>query len=288
MLDTRTANLLTFDIEGFIEASHDSFHVPDKYISEDLEAREIELNTLEILDVLAEVRQRATFFILGRIARDMPSLVRRIAEAGHEIACHSFYHQRLSQFTSSEVEELIRAAKELLEDASGQPVYGFRAPDFSITKDNLYVFDLIQELSYSYDSSVYPTGLHDVYGIDDFPTEPFRLPNGLTEVPLSTIRLAGQNVPFGGGGYLRLYPMAVTKMLFRFKNRRKVPCVLYMHPFEMGKVVPRIKEIGLRRKFRTYVGVRTAKNKLRCLLRSFQFVPIVDYLTEHPVAADQQ
>src|SRR3972149_8213538 len=126
------ANILTFDIEGFIEAAHDSVTVPNRYVSKSLEAEEIEVNTLEILNVLAEFGQQATFFSLGRIARDMPGLVRRIAEAGHEIGCHSFNHRRLFSFGRPQVERFLGDAKRALEDASGQRIYGFRAPDFSI------------------------------------------------------------------------------------------------------------------------------------------------------------
>ena len=275
-----TPNLLTFDIEGFIEASHDSMHVPSRYISEEREAEEIEVNTLEILDLLAECDQRATFFILGRIARDMPSLVRRIAGGGHEIACHSFHHRRLFHFPRPEVEAFLGEAKRLLEDVSGQTVLGFRAPDFSITKSNLWMFDVLRDLSFVYDSSVVPTGIHDVYGIGDFPTVPCFLPNGLIEVPLSTVKVLNQRVPLGGGGYFRLYPLAVTRALFGHANHKGVPCVVYLHPFEMGKVVRRIEEASLIRKFRTYAGVRTAKDKLRSLLREFRFVRAIDYVND--------
>jgi len=273
-------NLLTFDIEGFIEASHDSMNVPGKYISDVMEREEIESNTLEILDVLSEFKQKATFFILGRIARDMPSLVRQIADSGNEIGCHSFYHRRLFHYSRSEAQVFLADAKRLLENASGKRVYGFRAPDFSITTANLWMFDLLRELGFDYDSSVVPTGLHDVYGIRGFTDVPFRLPNGLIEVPLSTARFAKQKVPFGGGGYLRLYPLTLTKMLFRTANRKGRPCIVYLHPFEMGKVIRKIEEIGRLRKFRTYTGIKGAKEKLRSLLRAFQFCPVVDYLKQ--------
>lgn len=273
-------NLLTFDIEGFIEASHDSMYVPTIYVSPERESEEIEVNTAETLELLAEFDQRATFFILGRIARDMPSLVRRIADGGHEIACHSFHHRRLFQFPRFEVETFLREAKSALEDVSGKRVYGFRAPDFSITEKNLWVFDLLQNLSFVYDSSVFPTALHDVYGIRGFPRDPFRFANGLIEVPLSTVRILGQNIPFGGGGYLRLYPLAVTRVLFWAANRGGRPCVVYLHPFEMGKVVRRIEGLGTLRRLRTYGGLRAAKGKLRSLLRRFRFVPVIDYLEQ--------
>jgi len=281
---TSSSNLLTFDIEGFIESSHESMRVPEEYISERLETEEIEANTGSILDLLEEFRQKATFFILGRIARDMPRLVRRIADAGHEIGCHSLFHKRLYNFQRNEVAAFLEEAKSRLEDASGGRVYGFRAPDFSITRSNLWAFDLLREKSFLYDSSVYPTGLHDVYGISDFPITPFRFPNGLIEVPLSTVRIFGRNIPYGGGGYFRLYPLAVTKALFRGSNRKGVATVVYLHPYEVGSMVRKVRGIGILKSFRTYVGQKTAAAKLRALLSAFSFARVIDYLDQKPVS----
>ena len=281
---TSSSNLLTFDIEGFIESSHESMRVPEEYISERLETEEIEANTGSILDLLEEFRQKATFFILGRIARDMPRLVRRIADAGHEIGCHSLFHKRLYNFQRNEVAAFLEEAKSRLEDASGGRVYGFRAPDFSITRSNLWAFDLLREKSFLYDSSVYPTGLHDVYGISDFPATPFRFTNGLIEVPLSTVRIFGRNIPYGGGGYFRLYPLAVTKALFRGSNRKGVATVVYLHPYEVGSMVRKVRGIGILKSFRTYVGQKTAAAKLRALLSAFSFARVIDYLDQKPVS----
>ncbi len=281
---TSTSNLLTFDIEGFIESSHESMHVPAEYISERAETEEIEANTGSILDLLEEFGQKATFFILGRIARDMPHLVRRIADAGHEIGCHSLFHKRLYNFQRNEVAAFLEEAKSRLEDASGGRVYGFRAPDFSIIRSNLWAFDVLREKSFLYDSSIYPTGLHDVYGISDFPTTPFRFPNGLIEVPLSTVRIFSRNIPYGGGGYFRLYPLAVTEALFRGSNRKGVAAVVYLHPYEVGSMVRKVNGIGMFRSFRTYVGQKTAAAKLRALLGAFSFARVIDYLDQKPVS----
>lgn len=284
--DTRTPNMLSFDIEGFIEASHDSMHVPPECISATREAEEIEINTLEIVDLLAETGQRGTFFILGRIARDMPRLVRRIADAGHEIGCHSYYHRRLFQFDRPQTRRFLVEARHALEDAAGQRVCGFRAPDFSIIAANSWVFDELREAGYIYDSSVMPTSLHDVYGIGQFPTSPFRMPNGLFEFPLSTMRVLKWNVPVGGGGYLRLYPLALTRAAFRMANRRGEPRIVYLHPFEIGRIVPDIPGISMVRRFRTYNGVSRSKAKLRNLVRDFRFVRMIDYLDALPGGRD--
>jgi polysaccharide deacetylase family protein (PEP-CTERM system associated) len=280
---TPVVNLLTFDIEGFIEASQYTMQVPSKYISDELEREEIEVNTAGILDVLQEAGQVATFFVLGRIARDLPGLVRRIVDAGHELGCHGFYHRRLGDYGPDQLRQLVGDAKSRLEDIAGMPVQGFRAPDFSITAGNPWVFDVLRELGFTYDSSVYPTSLNDAYGIDDFPLVPFRMPNGLVEFPMSTVRMLGMNVPFGGGGYLRLYPLPLTRLLFRRTNRAGLPVIVYFHPSEMGLVIRRIEEMPAVRKFRTYVGITGARDKLRALLRSFPFTRMVDYLSRYPV-----
>lgn len=276
-------NLLSFDIEGFIEASHDSMHVPPECISASAESREIEVNTLDILDLLRETGHKGTFFILGRIARDMPRLVRQIADEGHEIACHSYEHRRLFHFGEPETRAFLTDAKRLLEDASGQRVYGFRAPDFSIVRQNRWAFDVLREIGFVYDSSVMPTSLHDVYGIGDFPTTPFQLSNGLIEFPMSTVRILKWNVPVGGGGYLRLYPLFATAAAFRNANRKGIPRIVYLHPFEMGRVVPRIPGLGVLRHFRTYNGVARCREKLKALLGQFAFARMVDYLDERVI-----
>ncbi len=203
----RAHNLLSFDIEGFIESSLESRRVPARCISASLEAREIEANTAKILEVLAEFDQKATFFILGRIARDHNALVKRISEAGHEIGCHSYYHKRLYDLSFDEVQTVVWDAKKRLEDVSGQQVYGFRAPDFSVVKSNLWLFDVLLEAGYRYDSSIMPTSLHDVYGIGSFPPKPMCLLNGLVEVPLSTIRIGRWRLPprISGIGWLNRF-----------------------------------------------------------------------------------
>lgn len=276
------ANLLTFDIEGFIEASHDSVQVPAKYVSDEAERQEILVNTEGILDLLAETGQTGTFFVLGRIARDLPDLVRRIVRAGHELGCHGFYHRRLYCYAPDELRRLLSDAKRRLEDLAGEPVSGFRAPDFSITAGNLWAFDVLRELEFEYDSSVYPTTLHDAYGIGGFSRRPFRMPNGLIEFPMTTVRVFGVNVPFGGGGYLRLYPLAVTRWLCRHANREGLPVNVYFHPSEMGLIVRRIGEWPWLRRVRSYVGVTTTAGKLRDLVRTFRFQRIREYLQEHP------
>lgn len=278
-----TDNLLSFDIEGFIESSHDLMTVPPQYLDEPKENEEIIVNTQAYLDLLDEHQQKGTFFVLGRIGRDLPKLVAEIASRGHEVGCHSFHHRRMYDFDAKAVQTFLADARKCLEDAAGTPIRGFRSPDFSITKKNLWCFDLLREAGFTYDSSVMPTGLHDVYGIGDFPRHPFRMANGLIEFPLSVAPILGKNLPFGGGGYMRLYPAFLNELFFRRINREGLPGIVYLHPFEIGVRVTRIREMPMLRKFRTYVGVKTVARKLSRLLRRFRFVTFADYIEHHPI-----
>lgn len=264
-------NILSFDIEGLIESSHDSMHIPDKYINQKEENFHITENTEHILQLLSDNDVKGTFFILGRIAKDIPSLISKIASEGHEIASHSYDHFRLYNFSREEIRDKFDRSKKYLEDASGAEVIGFRAPDFSIVQKNIYAFDELMEAGFQYDSSVYPIGMHDVYGISDFQDTPFKMSNGLIELPMSTVKIFNKAFPFGGGGYFRLFPFFLTKSFLRSSNSQNRPMNFYLHPYEIGKEVVRIDEIPLLRKFRTYYGVSGVENKIVKLLKQASF-----------------
>jgi polysaccharide deacetylase family protein (PEP-CTERM system associated) len=259
-------NILSFDIEGLIESSHDSMTIPKKYLDKKKEDFQIVENTNQIMKVLSDNNVKATFFILGRIAKDLPNLIRDIANEGHEIACHSLDHFRLYNFSREDVVYKITTAKKYLEDASGQRITGFRAPDFSIIQKNIYVFDELFNAGFEYDSSVYPIGMHDVYGISDFKDTPFIMENGLVELPMSTVSIFNKSIPFGGGGYFRIFPFFITKQFLKKSNSEGRPMNFYLHPYEIGKEVTHIKEIPLLRKIRTYMGVGGVENKINKLV----------------------
>ena len=271
MIKENIKNIISFDIEGLIESSHDSMTIPEKYIDNKKEDYLITKNTEEILEVLDSCGVKGTFFILGRIARDIPSLIKMISKEGHEIACHSLDHYRLFNFSRNEVQQKLRTAKAFLEDASSQKVIGFRAPDFSIIEKNIYVFDDLLELGYEYDSSVYPIGMHDVYGISDFKDHPFIMENGLVELPMSTIKIFGKAIPFGGGGYFRIFPFFLTKTFLRISNKENRPMNFYLHPYEIGKEVTFINELPFLRKIRTYKGIKGVKAKIKNLISQADF-----------------
>jgi len=272
-------NAFSIDVEGFVESNVQSFHIPAKYINKAEEDREIELNINVLLEILDEAAVKATFFFVGRLARDIPTLVQKVAQAGHEIACHSYLHLRIFNIEKNEFKEKLTTAKKNLEDVSGQPVYGFRAPDFSITSLSLWALDILKELGFIYDSSIYPFSLHDVYGISD--TEPFvhKLPNGLIEFPLSTIKFLGKRLPFGGGGYFRLYPLWLTRLFLSKLNKKGHSAMFYIHPYEAGPIVPQISPISNLRKFRHYYHCKNGQLRLKKLLQTFKFCPVVDVLS---------
>ena len=230
-------------------------------------------NTGRLLDLFAREQVRATFFVLGWVAERFPGLVRTIASAGHEVGSHGYGHRLVYSQSPEEFREDIRRAKAAIESASGMPVVGYRAPSFSITRESLWAFDVLAEEGYLYDTSVYPVH-HDRYGIPDAPRRPYRVVRGsgeLWEVPGTTARVAGVNVPVGGGGYLRILPYAVTRWGFSRINRREgVPGVFYIHPWELDPDQPQIKGAGWRR-MRHYLGLSKTEKRLVRLLKDFRF-----------------
>lgn len=280
-VEREATNALTVDVEGFIESNRQSFEISQRYIDGDREAYEVERNTHVLLDLLAETDVRATFFFVGTVAERLPGLVRETASGGHEIGSHNFVHTRVFDLLPDEFRRGLATSKQLLEELTGTPVRGFRAPDFSITRRSLWALDTLLELGFTYDSSVYPIGLHDVYGIDDASPRIHVLSNGLIEFPLSTVEVAGRRVPFGGGGYFRLYPLRLTETLIRRQNATGAPCMFYVHPYEIGPVIPRVAGLSSYRRFRHYYNCRNGSSRLRRLLERVPFGTAADVLAEH-------
>lgn len=267
----------TFDIEEHdrIEAAAGYECPPDAKLDY---ARRMESCTRWLLEVLAEFESRSTFFIVGQIAQTHPKLVRDIAEAGHEVACHSWDHQRVHRLNREEFREDVRRAKGELESAAGQPVLGYRAPTFSITRETAWAIDVLSEEGMTYDSSVFPVH-HDRYGVPDAPRVPF-LARGdertLLELPPVTYSLLGKNLPTAGGGYFRLFPSSIIRASIRqtLGNPLGLP-VLYFHPWEFDPDQPRLPLSRLSR-FRTYVGIKTARKRFRNLLSRYRSQPLLE------------
>jgi polysaccharide deacetylase family protein (PEP-CTERM system associated) len=270
-------NLLTFDIEDWFHTSALRRFV-DAGSWERLESRAV-ANVHLILEILAQRQTLATFFILGWMAERYPRLVQEIDRAGHEIASHGYRHQLIYELDRDTFRNYVRRAKQLLEDLTGKPVWGYRATSFSIVRETLWALDILRESGFVYDASMFPVK-HDIYGIDGFPRFPFVLENGLVEIPASTLRLVGKNIPIAGGGYFRLYPYLVTQTGIRRINRFGYPAVVYLHPWELDPGCPRVPQADGLTRFRQYVNLGRTKARLARLLTDFNFMPIIDYVRQ--------
>ena len=262
-------NALTIDVEDYFQVSAFDAHVR-RDAWEKMPSR-IERNVDLLLQMLADRRARATFFTLGWLAERYPSLIRRIVGQGHELASHGYGHRRASELDHTAFSHDIRHARKLLEDIGGTAVIGYRAPSFSIGKGNLWAFDCIAAAGYRYSSSVYPVQ-HDHYGMPDSPRFPYRVRDGLLEIPVTTTRLFGRNLPAGGGGYFRLAPYHVSRWAIARVNRQEHrPAIFYFHPWELDPEQPRLKGVSVKTRFRHYLNLHRTKARLTRLLTDFEW-----------------
>jgi polysaccharide deacetylase family protein (PEP-CTERM system associated) len=264
-------NAMTIDVEDYFHVSNFE-HVVDRASWATRESR-VEANTNRLLALFDAAGVSATFFVLAWVAERVPGLVRRIADAGHEVASHGYAHRLIYDQTPDAFREDVRRAKDLLEEESGQRVDGYRAPSFSVTTRSLWALDVLIEEGYTYDSSVFPVH-HDRYGIPDAERHAgiVRRPAGtIVEVPASTVRMAGVNWPIGGGGYFRLLPYAWTRWgLGRVNGVEGAPAVFYLHPWEIDPGQPRLAAPPLAR-LRHYRNLSATEARLTRLLREFPF-----------------
>jgi len=267
--DHEVVNALSIDVEDWFQVSAFAPHI-DRADWDRLPCR-VERNVDRLLELLAGSEARATFFTLGWIAERYPQLVRRIHAAGHEVGSHGYGHLRASEQTREQFRNDIRSARALLEDQAGAPVRGYRAPSFSIGRDNLWAFDELAEAGYRYSSSVYPVA-HDHYGMPEAPRFPWQVREGLTEIPVTTARMAGRNWPAGGGGYFRLAPYAVSRWAIARVNREdRRPAIFYMHPWEIDPGQPRMNGVGFKTRFRHYLNLERTERRLGRLLDDFRW-----------------
>lgn len=274
MSATGIVNALTVDVEDYFQVS--AFESRIARSEWDRLPCRIEANIDRILKMLDEHGARATFFTLGWIAQRYPDLVRRIADAGHELASHGTEHRRANDQTRAEFFADIRDAKALLEDVSGRKVHGYRAPSFSVGPANAWAFECIALAGYRYSSSVYPIR-HDHYGAPAAPRFPYEVAPGLLELPIATVRLLNANWPAGGGGYFRLLPYAWTRHGFGSLNEARQPAIFYLHPWEIDPGQPRIPA-GRVSSFRHYRNLSQTEPRLRRLVQEFPFGRVSDVL----------
>jgi len=268
---TRLTHALSFDIE-------DWFHMVDVAAVEDPAKWDsmsslVEKRTHEILELCNEFNVKATFFVLGWIADRYPELVRSIADAGHELATHSYWHRRVYLLTPKEFEEDIRLSIDVIEQASGQKVSGFRAPSFSITEGSEWAIDVLHDCGIEYDASLFPaTRGHGGYDcpVNAHVFEKTPSGRGMPELPMSVMKIGGRSVCFSGGGYLRLFPLWLIDRGIRQLAKIGVPTVVYLHPRDFAPDCPRVP-MPLHRRFKSYVGAGSTASKLGKLLKRYQW-----------------
>jgi polysaccharide deacetylase family protein (PEP-CTERM system associated) len=282
---SRAVHTLTVDVEEYFQVEAFAGHVPPE-TWDSLPSRVVE-STRRVLGLFERYQAKGTFFFVGWVAQRYPHLVREVAAAGHEVACHSHMHRPIYKLTPDEFRRDARRAKDVIEQAAGAPIHGYRAPTWSITRDSLWALDVLAEEGFSYDSSIFPVH-HDLYGIPGaqrFPhTHDLAAGRKLHEFPPTTLRLMGMNLPGAGGGYLRMLPFAYTRFVFRqLEERERQPAMVYVHPWEFDPEQPRIAA-PFRSRLRHYTNLEQMQSRVARLLERHRFEPIRDRL--HRSAGD--
>jgi polysaccharide deacetylase family protein (PEP-CTERM system associated) len=267
MPEKKPTGVVSVDVEDYFHA--ESFSEVVDRANWDSHSSRVEANTRRLLELLAELDIHGTFFILGWVADRFPGLVREIAACGHELGCHSYWHRLIYKLDPTEFREDTHRAKSVIEDISGQAVYGYRAPTYSVIDRSVWALEILTELGFSYDSSIFPIR-HDRYGMPDAPRAPFRFstPSGpMTEFPITTFRVAGHNLPVGGGGYLRLLPRVYTRLGLQRVQREGLPVVIYIHPWEIDPEQPRLAG-RLSSRLRHYTNLSQTLERFRSVLQT--------------------
>ena len=274
-------NALTVDVEDYfhVSAFADSVRI-ERWDS--FESRVVR-NTHRLLELFEAHDVKATFFVLGWVAEREPSLIKDIAGRGHEVACHGYSHQLIYNQTPETFRNETTRAKSILENIIQQPILGYRAASYSITDKSKWALDILAELGFVYDSSIFPVH-HDRYGIPGAARRPHRLSteNGrsLIEFPLSTVKMPGLTLPMAGGGYFRLYPYWLSKWGLSWINRNEdTPFIFYLHPWEIDPQQPKMKGRLLSR-FRHYNNLDECEGRLTRLLKDFQFGSVERVLSD--------
>lgn len=267
---TSLINAMSVDVEDYFQVSGFESNI-DRSSWDNYPCR-VEKNTDKILSLFDDASVKATFFTLGWVAERYPGLVRRIVEAGHELASHGWDHRRVTQQTPEEFREDISKTKTLLEDLTSVEVKGYRAASYSIVADSLWAHEILADCGYRYSSSIVPVN-HDLYGIPDASRFPFyTAENRLLEIPVSTFSLFGKNINCGGGGWFRLFPYALNRRALKSINQKDgYPCVFYFHPWEIDPDQPKVSGAGYKSRFRHYLNLDKTYTRLKYLLDDFQW-----------------
>ena len=264
----RITNAMSVDVEDYFQVqAFAGFVDPADW---DSFASRVEANTDRVLAQFAAAGARGTFFTLGWVAERHPALIRRIVAGGHELASHGYGHQPVYCLTAETFRQDLLRARGVLEDAGGVAIRGYRAPTFSMNAETPWAHQVIAETGHAYSSSSFPIH-HDLYGDPNGPRFPWRVPGlDLWELPMSTVRLGGRNLPCSGGGYFRLLPYALFRLGLRRINAADAsPGIFYFHPWEVDPGQPRMEKASSRARFRHYLNIGAMTGRLDRLLRDF-------------------
>lgn len=275
-----TKPLFTVDVEESFHAAAVEPFVPRSQWSG--EASRVDRGVGRLLELLERHGSKGTFFTLGIVAERTPGVVRRIAEAGHEIASHGWSHRSVTRLSPSEFREEAARSRDLLSDLSGKPVVGYRAPNFSITPERSWAFEILLEEGYVYDSSVFParrSGAGFTPRVQRIECEAGRL----LEIPMTPARIGSVRIPAGGGAWFRLLPYGLTQRALNQAAARSQPGVFYIHPWELDAEQPRLP-LNTRTRIRHYGGIRSVIPRLERLLTEFSFTSVERWLATSPVS----
>lgn len=268
-------NLFSVDLEDWFTPLHLTKDLSEELLKQN-EIR-VEKSTLKLLDLLDNKQVKATFFVLGWIAKKLPDLIKEISRRGHEIGSHSYSHKLLSLMKKDEFVKEIEHSLEAINFAINKPVKGFRAPCFSVTNKNLWVFDVLNRYGFVYDSSVFPFGDYPDEAKNQTEQNFFHLKNGLIEFPIKAVKFGVVTIPYGGGGYFRLYPYSFFKKKAEELNSKGKIFNFYIHPWEIDETQPKLK-IKPIAKFKHYLNLEKTYSRLNQLLDDFCFSPFEDYI----------
>ena len=271
---------MTIDVEDYFHVAALSEVVKPK--DWDSQPSRVVDNTQKILSIFDDKNVKGTFFVLGWVAEKFPELVKEIAEQGHEIASHGFSHQLIYKQSQAVFREETHRSKAVLEELTQTSVTGYRAASYSITKKSLWALDILAELGFTWDSSIFPI-YHDNYGIPDTPSDPYQIQTAsgamLTEFPITSAQKFGLNIPAAGGGYFRQFPYPLFKYLFNAASQGgRSPKIFYLHPWEIDPNQPRYNNASWFSRFRHYTNLDKSESRLRHLMDDFEFGTISESL----------
>jgi len=261
-------NALSIDLEDWFCAAN----MLEFYTQEDwpnLESRVVQ-NSTRLLELFERKSVKATFFVLGWVADHYPDLVKEISSRGHEIASHGYSHTLLTKMTPEAFEADLEKALSVTQVCTQQRIIGFRAPSFTVTRDTMWAVDILAKNGFKYDSSIFPIGFHPDYGVADEPLGIHQIRNSLLEFPMAVSELVGKRIPCSGGGYFRLLPYAVTRILLRGINAKGRPFVFYVHPWEIDPEQPRLP-LSFSKRLRHYTNLNKTFSRLERLISQFEF-----------------